>query len=68
MAQIWPTKSVRKSVPLLFGFVSRMPEMLLANLTYRQKTISQRFNNSVTGLIVGLLPVCKKTAFKAGDF
>jgi hypothetical protein len=27
--------------------------MLVANLTYRQKTISQRFNSVVVGLIVG---------------
>ena len=29
--------------------------MLVANLTYRQKTISQRFNSVVIGLIVGLI-------------
>jgi hypothetical protein len=39
--------------------------MLVANLTYRQKTISQRFNSVVIGLIVGLLPICRKTTFKA---
>jgi F0F1-type ATP synthase assembly protein I len=43
--------------------------MLVANLTYRQKTISQRFNSVVigliVGLIVGLLPICRKTTFKA---
>jgi len=31
--------------------------MLVANLTYRQKTISQRFNSVVIGLIVGLIVV-----------